>query len=390
MKRPSAGFPKLYQAALHSHLAQKSRPDPQVVEQIGSDFKAGGIPMLDFAKLHERLLVEEILESCPPMKRGALIRRAGNFFAAAVAAAIAEKGGKRDAARLRKTIESLSGRTVQLAAANRQLALEIIQRKEVETALRKSERGLLKSLEKSEALKEQLRGLSRQILSAQEEERKKISRELHDVVAQALLGINVRLATLKTKAGINTAGLARQIALTQKMVTKSADIVHNFARNLRPAVLDDLGLIPALHSFMKSFTTDTGVRTQLTAFAGVEQLNAAKRTVLYRVAQEALNNVSRHAQATHVALTIRKEAKSVLMEVCDDGCSFQVEKALRARRAKRLGLLGMRERVEMVGGQFAIESEPGMGTKIIARIPVNKTTEKKWASRSVESQPENP
>jgi signal transduction histidine kinase len=360
-----------------------------VIKLIGKEALAGRIPMLDLAKLHERLLIMEILPGGSTRKQSAVIRHAGNFFAAMIAESGAEIEGVRDAARLRKSIESLSVRTVQLASANRLLASEVKQRKKVETALRKSKRDSLKSLEKSEALKDQLRGLSHQILTAQENERKKISHELHDVVAQALLGINVRLATLKTEAGINTEDLARHIALTQKVVTKSADIVHQFARKLRPALLDDLGLIPALHSVMKSFTTDTGVRTHLTAFAGVEQINAAKRTVLYRVAQEALNNVSRHAHATQVALTIRKEEKSVVMEVCDDGCSFLVEQILRARKAKRLGLLGMRERVEMVGGQFAIESAPGMGTKVIARIPINKTTERKWASQQIESQPEN-
>jgi signal transduction histidine kinase len=387
MKHPLTSFSQHYKTALCSHLDQKSRPDPQVIARIGSEVRAARVSMLDWAKLHEQVLIAEILPGCPPRNRAALIRHAGNFFAATIAAAGSDKEGARDSARLRKSIESLSGRTVELAAANRRLGLEIIQRKKVETALRKSERDLLKSLEQSEALKEQLRGLSRQILSAQEEERKKISRELHDVIAQALLGINVRLATLKTKAGINTEGLARNIARTQKMVTKSADIVHQFARKLRPAVLDDLGLIPALHSFMKSFTARTGVRTHLTVFAGVESLSAVKRTVLYRVAQEALNNVDRHAHASHVEITIRKEAKSVFMEVSDNGCSFQVEQVLRARGSKRLGLLGMRERVEMVGGRFMIESEPGMGTKIIARIPVSKATEKKWRAGAVESQP---
>ncbi len=116
-------------------------------------------------------------------------------------------------------------------------------------------------LEQSDHLQEQLRRLSRQILSAQEDERKKISRELHDVIAQTLTGINVRLATLKKEAALNTKGLDRNIARTQRLVEKSVDIVHQFARELRPAVLDDLGLIPALHSFVKIFSKRTGIRT---------------------------------------------------------------------------------------------------------------------------------
>jgi len=384
MKHPPADFSHFYQVALCSHLDQGSQTARRSVEDIGVHLRAAGVTLLDLAKLHERILVMELLPDCPVRKKTALIRNAANFFAAVIAEG---KNDSLDASRLRKTIESLSGRTVELASANHQLALEIIQRKKVETELRKSEQNVKMSLEKAELLKEQLRGLSRQILSVQEEERKKISRELHDVVAQALMGINVRLANLKKESGINSKGLERNITKTQKMITKSADIVHQFARELRPAVLDDLGLIPALQSFMKNFTTRTGVRTHLTVFEDVEKLNAAKRVVLYRVAQEALTNVSRHARASRVDVTIRREAKCVLMEVSDDGCSFQIQRIMKTAGTKRLGILGMRERIEMVGGFFDIESSPGQGTKVIARIPVNGTTERKRRSEPVENQP---
>ena len=202
------------------------------------------------------------------------------------------------------------------------------------------------------------------------------------MIAQALLGVNVRLGALKTEAGINTKGLDRNIALTRKMITKSAGIVHQFARDLRPAMLDDLGLIPALYSFMKSFTTRTGVRSHLTAFEGVENLSAPKRTVLYRVAQD----VTRHAHASRVEVSIRREAKFVSMEVSDDGRSFEIQPLLLARGTKCLGLLGMRERVEMVGGSFEIESAPGKGTKVIAHIPFSKANERKWRDESIENQ----
>jgi signal transduction histidine kinase len=378
MKRPPSDISGLYQTALCAHLDHGARLDPRVIEEIGGKIRTDGMPILEFARLHEQLLVMELLPACPAGKRGALIRKAGNFFAAAIAATGAEKESTRDAACLRKAIKSLSGRTVELASTNRLLGLDITQRKKVEKALRKSEQDLLKSLDKSDLLKEQLRGLSRQILSAQEEERKKISRELHDMVTQALLGISVRLATLKVEAGINSRSLDRGISQSQRMIAKSANIVHQFARNLRPTALDDLGLIPALQSFMKHFTARTGVRTHLAVFPGVEKLNAAKRTVLYRVAQEALTNVSRHAQASRVEVTVRKDKKFVLMEVGDDGKSFKIERMLFSGRTKRLGLLGMRERVEMVGGRFEIESSPGKGTNVIARIPVSRTTERKW------------
>jgi two-component system, NarL family, sensor histidine kinase DegS len=151
-------------------------------------------------------------------------------------------------------------------------------------------------------------------------------------------------------------------------VEKSVNIVHEFARELRPAVLDDLGLIPALHSFVKLFSKRTHVRVNLEVFAGVEQLDVGRRTVLFRVAQEALTNVSRHAQASQVEVSIQKLPDGICMKIKDDGKSFQVERMMRSRGRKHLGLLGMRERLEMVGGHLEVESAPGKGTTITARI----------------------
>jgi signal transduction histidine kinase len=111
----------------------------------------------------------------------------------------------------------------------------------------------------------------------------------------------------------------------------------------------------------------------LTAFAAVENLDAAKRTVLYRVAQEALTNVARHAKASRVDVNIREQNSAACMEIKDDGESFEVERRLHAKGSKRLGLLGMRERVEMVGGTFCIESSPGQGTIVRVEIPLGYT-----------------
>jgi len=189
---------------------------------------------------------------------------------------------------------------------------------------------------------------------------------------------------------MNIKGLDRNIALTQRLVEKSVNIVHRFARDLRPAVLDDLGLIPALHSFMKNFTTQTGVHSHLTAFAGVEQLDATRRTVLFRIAQEALTNVGRHAKASRVEVDIRKLPDCICMKIKDDGKSFEVERVMGSRGSKRLGLLGMRERMEMVGGKFEIESSSGKGTTIVARIPHGKPAEEKSPAASAKPKLKNP
>jgi signal transduction histidine kinase len=257
-----------------------------------------------------------------------------------------------------------------LAINNQELNREIARREEVEEALQKSERHQGKLLEQSRSMQEQLRHLSHQILHAQEEERKRISRELHDEIAQTLVGINVYLEALTHEARDNPKGLKQKITRTQRLVEESVEIVHRFARELRPTILDDLGLIPALHSFMKEFIKRTGLHVRFTTFAGVEKLNSAQRTVLYRVAQEALTNVARHAQATRVEARIQKLPGAVRMQIKDNGKSFEVDQVLHAKKGKSLGLLGIRERLEMVGGSFDIASAPGEGTTIQVQIPL--------------------
>ena len=133
-----------------------------------------------------------------------------------------------------------------LALTNRELKQEIFRRHKVELALKKSEAHYIQLFEQSLQMQNQLRHLSRQLLLAQEEERKRISRELHDEIVQTLVGINVHLASLKVKSRVNIKQLLKKITQTQRLVEKSVNIVHRFARELRPTVLDDLGLNPAL------------------------------------------------------------------------------------------------------------------------------------------------
>ncbi|MCE9613447.1 MAG: PAS domain S-box protein [Lentisphaerae bacterium] len=273
-----------------------------------------------------------------------------------------------DITELRRAQES-QRRLETMTVANRELKEEIARRKTVEAALKKSEQHYSQLWEQSRCLQEQLRHLSHQLLSAQEDERRDISRELHDQVAQTLTGINVHLANLRNKSAVSARDLARQIGRTQRLVEQAVDIVHGFARRLRPTVLDDLGLIPALHALMKDMTRQTGLHIRFAAFADVERLNSAKRTALYRLTQSALTNVSQHACATLVKISIVKKAGTVLLEIHDNGHGFAVEHVWHSKRYKRLGLLGMRERAEMVGGRLTVESTPGHGTTIRAQIP---------------------
>jgi signal transduction histidine kinase len=247
---------------------------------------------------------------------------------------------------------------------NQSLEQLVIERTAALESLRRSEQHQAELLEQSRAMEERLRHLSRQVLQAQEDERKRVSRELHDVVAQTLASINLRLEALLPDANGRADGLRDTIAQMRRLVSESVETVHRFARDLRPSTLDDLGLIPTLNAYLKEFTQQTGIRTTLTACASVEDLESAGRTVLYRVAQEALTNVARHAKARRIRVTIDQIEDLIRMEIKDDGQGIAVNGAAAAQKNERLGMLGMRERVEIIGGSFAVESVPGTSTTV--------------------------
>lgn len=255
-------------------------------------------------------------------------------------------------------------RTAALLAANQRM------RESVESNLKSKEEYRALYVE-SEHMQKKLRRMARQILSAQEDERRKISRELHDEVVQSLVGINVELSALSAATSLGRDALKSKITRTQRLVEKSVNAVHQFARELRPALLDDLGLIPALHAYLKNVAAREKLKIRLTAFARIEEMENAQRTVFYRVAQEALTNVIRHAKASAVTVCLSHLPGVARMEVHDNGKSFHVPQMLSAKTNQRLGLLGMRERIEMVGGTLTIESSPGKGTSVRAEIPFN-------------------
>jgi signal transduction histidine kinase len=256
--------------------------------------------------------------------------------------------------------------------ANGRLKREIRRRKAAEVTVTRDKVQFHNLKLESQVMQEKLRNLTRQLISAQEEERREISRELHDGIVQRLTTINIELSILTSEIPAGAHAVKARIARIRRLVSSSAKAVHRFARELRPAVLDDLGLIPALEMYSKSLAARKKLRIHLTAFEGVEALGSAKRTVLFRVAQEALTNVARHAHASKVGLSITKIPDAIRMEISDNGKSFHVGAVLMAKSPKRLGLIGMKERLEMVGGRLSIESAPGKGTTVRAEIPLEK------------------
>jgi signal transduction histidine kinase len=276
---------------------------------------------------------------------------------------LAENALKQAQAQLKHHAERLeelvAERTSELTETNRRLEASV-------DFIKKGKEEYRLLLLESQIMQRKLSLLTRQIITAQEEERKEISRELHDGVVQTLVAINIQLSALSNGA---TATQKRKLARIQHLVKDSENEAHRFARELRPAVLDDLGLIPALHGYNNSLQERKQIKIKLTAVEGVEALGANERTVLFRVAQEALTNVVRHARATQVEMVISKSLGAIRMEIRDNGKSFSVEKTFLAKNPKRLGLVGMKERMEMVGGSLTIESTPGKGTTVRVQVP---------------------
>jgi signal transduction histidine kinase len=361
---------RLYHAALEKYLKQGPVADMESARELGRHALRLGLETLDMARIHEIALVSLVLPNYSSKTSNSLMGRAGVFFAEAITPIEETHRGAREAnIHLNQVVQTLGQRTLELADSVKVLKQEISQRQAVEESLRASELTSSELLAKSRQMQGELRQLSRQLLTVQEEERMKISRELHDVIAQTLTGINVRLGALKAESNASSEELQQKITSTQRLVEESVDIVHRFACELRPTVLDDLGLIPALKSFMKDFIANTGIRVSLKVSATIEHANAAIRTALYRVAQEALNNVGRHAQASRAEVSIHCLDGVIRMEITDNGAGFEVDGTSASKKPGRLGLLGMRERVEMVGGSFSVESAPGTATVIRVEIP---------------------
>src|SRR5688572_6014607 len=215
-----------------------------------------------------------------------------------------------------------------------------------------------KLLERIEA---ERRRAGRLQLRAQEDERKRVARDLHDEVNQALTAILLRLEALTQ---IAPPRLRDELAETKSLANQAMGELLQLARQLRPTALDDHGLVPAIEDQLRRFKAQYGIDTRLSTQGELDDLGGDQQLVLYRVTQEALNNVARHARAQHVSVEIERVDGSVALEVVDDGAGFQL-----GREDRGLGLEGMAERARLVDGEFDIVSRPGRGTTLKLRVP---------------------
>ncbi len=233
---------------------------------------------------------------------------------------------------------------------------DVTERKKVEEQLRNSV--------------EQQRQLSVRLQAVREEERTRIAREIHDELGQALTALKMDLSWLAKQSSINQKELLEKIEPMSKLMDETIQTVRRIATDLRPAILDDLGLVAALEWQSQDFQERTEVQCHFTsAFENID-LDWAYSTALFRICQETLTNVARHANATRVKIDFERDAGNVVMRVTDNGSGISKSKIF---DSTSLGLLGIRERVQLLGGEVNINGIKGKGTTVTVRVPIPKS-----------------
>jgi signal transduction histidine kinase len=223
----------------------------------------------------------------------------------------------------------------------------------------------------------ELKQLSARLVEAQENERRSISRELHDEVGQTLTGIRVELANVSRKIrGKDVDGLDMKVDEIKQMVDDLVGVVRNMALLLRPSMLDDLGLVPALQWQAREVSKRGAVWVSVEAEVFSEDLPEDHKTCVYRVVQEALHNCVQHAGARNVKVTVRQENDRLLLSIEDDGKGFDVQ------RERGMGLLGIQERVSYLAGRFSVESAAGQGTLMRVMLPLSGAMAQPAAQRA--------
>jgi signal transduction histidine kinase len=219
---------------------------------------------------------------------------------------------------------------------------------------------------RAETAESQMRHLSQQLVATQEEERRKLSRELHDHVGQMLTALRLEVGRLERTRAAPDGRFAQAVAECKSLVETMLRTVRDLALGLRPSMLDDLGLQPALEWLVRDFRRRDSLRVAIEVTGDLSHLPDHVRTCVYRIVQEALTNCVRHAKAGQVQVSVRLEAHQLEVTIVDDGVGFDP-----AVRPQGLGLLGIEERVRELQGAFTIQTAPGQGTRLTVTLPAS-------------------
>lgn len=251
-------------------------------------------------------------------------------------------------------------RTAELVKANKALEAEIAERKRAEASLWETQHAL-------ERNRWQLRALAAQLLTAQDDERRRISRELHDDLNQRLAMLAVEIETFQQRLPSPNL-IAEKLRSLHEQVVELSDDVRHLAYQFHPSILDDLGLPIALQRYIEDFGTRTGINVTLVHKDLPDPLPQDIASCLYRVAQESLGNVAKHAHASHAAVELLGSEAGVSLSVRDSGVGF--DPATVKQPLICLGITSMKERVRLVNGRLEVKSSPGQGTEVRVWIPL--------------------
>lgn len=262
----------------------------------------------------------------------------------------------------------VEARTRELALVNKALVGEIGERRETERSLRASESSLKASQEELRRSREELRALAGQLLTAQEEERRRIARDLHDDVNQRLAMLAMDLRRIEKGEAGDPRNIGEMVRSITGRLTAVSDDVRQMAYRFHPSILDDLGLMKGVRRLVDDFSASTGVEAVYVHHDPLTPVPTDLATCVYRIAQESLNNVARHAKATEVEVELICDEGMITLSVRDNGVGFDAGHASQGR--ERLGLLSMKERVRLVRGTLNVSSSPGRGTHIEVGVPL--------------------
>jgi signal transduction histidine kinase len=224
--------------------------------------------------------------------------------------------------------------------------------------------------ERTRVLNDELKRTVGKVIRAQEEERRRIGRELHDETVQLLSAAAVRVGELEERVPDSQHHLADGLAEIRGIITDALWEVRKVIIALRPSDLDDLGLIPALSAYARNRLSDAGVAVEAHLERPAQRLGSDVETTVFRIAQEAVNNITRHAAASHAVIRFSQRNGTLELNVEDDGIGFDPDQVAPSENGEGLGLLGMKERAALVGGALELNSRPGRGTSINVRIPL--------------------
>lgn len=217
----------------------------------------------------------------------------------------------------------------------------------------------------------ELQAISERAILAQEEERVRIARGLHDETAQSISMLIIHLEQIERLLPEGDPALRQRVVDVRQLATRLLEDLRKVIWNLRPSILDDLGLIPAIRWYARTNLSDLGVQVKFATNNETIRLPQHIETMLFRITQEAVSNILRHAEAREVDIWLGQENEAVILEIRDDGRGFDVEQISgQALSRKQLGLLGIHERVSLVGGQLKVDSAPGTGTRIFISVPI--------------------